>query len=104
MTFISPLPCVDEVVCFIALSSTTFSAFEDEGVVTICLDLLSRDIAVDVSVQLETVTGSGTATGIKYKRACICHNTVFQYHLQYSICAVDDIETQYYDKCMLSCI
>ena len=76
---------IDEVVCFIALSSTTFSAYEDDGVVTICLDLLSRDVAVDVSVQLETVTGSGTATGIKYNRACICHNTVIQYHLQYSI-------------------
>ena len=40
-----------------------YSALEGDGVVTVCLQLIGQS-SVDVSVQLETVAGSGTATGM----------------------------------------
>ena len=44
-----------------------YSALEGDGVVTVCLQLIGQS-SVDVSVQLETVAGSGTATGMYCNR------------------------------------
>lgn len=57
--------CTDSTSCTIQLTSQALSAGEDDGTVTVCLELFAAQLSVSVSVQLETVTGVGTATGIK---------------------------------------
>ena len=52
-------------VCAIRLTSETFTAAEGDGAATVCVEMLGAQLFVDVSVQLETVAGVGTATGIK---------------------------------------
>ena len=66
MNFLITTP--DAVGCAIALSSESYTAVEGDGVATVCLLLLGEP-ATDVSVLLETVPGSGTATG-----ACKAYN------------------------------
>ena len=48
--------------CAVALTSDTYSAVESDGVATVCVLLLGQP-TIDVSVLLETVPGSGSATG-----------------------------------------
>ena len=55
---------IDPAICGIVLSSTTYTGIEGEGLATVCLQLLG-ETSVDISVQLDTVNGSGTATGKK---------------------------------------
>ena len=57
-------PHIDDVSCGIALTSVTYMAIEGEGFASVCVQLFGQT-PVDVSVQLNTVTGSGTATGTK---------------------------------------
>ena len=57
--------CTDITFCAIRLTSQAISAVEGDGTATVCLELLAAQLSVDVSVQLETVAGVGTATGIE---------------------------------------
>ena len=51
------------VLCGVVLADTTFMGFEEERFATVCLQLLG-ETPVDVTAQLVTINGLGTATGM----------------------------------------
>ena len=53
----------DSAPCAIAFATPTYTAVESDGVAQVCLMLFGQP-DMDVSVDLETVPGSGSATGL----------------------------------------
>ena len=51
------------VICGVALTSVTYMGFEGERFATVCLQLFG-ETPVDITAQLVTIDGLGTATGM----------------------------------------